>query len=88
MAKFGMDITGFTQHEYESLYEIWERFTNLQRRCPPPNGLPDWLVIQTFYNDLNYPTKINIDTVVGGALRGKSTEDAQTLIEEMVSNNY
>ena len=52
------------------------------------HGLPDWLFVQTFYNGLNYPTKINIDATAGETLMGKSTEDAQALIGEMTFNNY
>ena len=82
-----MDIIGFSQYEGESLYESWERFKDFQRSCPH-HGLLDWLVTQTFYNGLNYPTKINIDAAANGVLMKKSIEDAQILIEEMASNNY
>ena len=74
-----MDITGFTQNEGESLYKTWERFKNFQRRCPH-HGLSDWLVIQIFYNGLNYPIKINIDATPDGGLMKKSTENTQVLI--------
>ena len=40
MAKFCMDITIFTQNEGGSLYEIWKKFKDLQRRCPH-HSLPD-----------------------------------------------
>ena len=86
-AKLRMDITSFNQFEGESLYEAWERFRDLLRRCPH-HGLPEWLIVQTFYNGLNLGTKTNIDAAAGGALMGKSPEEAQELIEEMAANNY
>lgn len=85
--KLRMDITGFHQQDGESLYEAWERFKDFQRRCPH-HGLPEWLVIQTFYQGLSIPTKNIIDAAAGGSLMAKSTEEAQGLIEEMASNNY
>lgn len=39
-AKLRNDITSFVQFDGESLYEAWERFKDLQRRCPH-HGLPD-----------------------------------------------
>ena len=59
----------------------------MQRRCPH-HGLPDWLIVQTFYNGLSHSVRITIDAAAGGALMGKSTEDAYELLEEMASNNY
>ncbi|XP_071933622.1 uncharacterized protein [Coffea arabica] len=86
-AKLRMDITSFSQQEGETLYEAWERYRELQRRCPH-HGLPDWLVVQIFYNSLTYPTKTHIDAAAGGALMGKTAEEAQQLIEKMAANNY
>jgi len=43
-AKLRNDITSFVQLDGESLYEAWERFKKLQRRCPH-HGLPDWLIV-------------------------------------------
>ena len=49
MVKFRQEITSFTQHSGESLYEAWERYKDLQRQCPH-HGVPQWLLIQTFYH--------------------------------------
>ena len=86
-AKLRIDITSFSQPKGESLYESWERFKELLRKCPH-HGLPEWLIIQTFYNGLTYATKLNVDAAAGGALMGKSAEEAQQLIEEMAANSY
>ncbi|WRX31367.1 Reverse transcriptase domain - like 10 [Theobroma cacao] len=86
-AKLRNDITSFTQFDGESLYEGWERFKELLRRCPH-HGLPDWLQVQTFHNGLIWSIKTTIDAVAGGALMSKNAADAYNLLEEMASNNY
>ncbi|XP_057247487.1 uncharacterized protein LOC125492826 [Beta vulgaris subsp. vulgaris] len=86
-AKFRNNITSFAQYDGESLYEAWERFKDLQRKCPH-HGVPDWLLVQTFYNGLNESVRITIDAAAGGAIMGKTTEVANRLLEEMASNNY
>src|SRR5262249_35649361 len=45
-AKLRNDISTYTQLETESLYEAWERYKELLRRCPY-HGLPTWLQVQT-----------------------------------------
>ena len=44
-------ITLFQQFENESLSEVWERFTNLQR-SRPHHGLPKDVLIRIFYNGI------------------------------------
>jgi len=86
-AKLRTDITSFAQQDGESLYEAWERFKDLQRQCPH-HGVPNWLLIQTFYNGLEQSVKISVDAAAGGALMGKLIEAAKALLEEMAPNNY
>ena len=77
----------FIQRDGESLHEAWERFKDLQRQCPH-HGVPDWLIVQTFYNGLEQSVKIAVAAAAGGALMGKSVEAAKVLLEEMTSKNY
>ena len=55
-AKLRNDISSYAQIELESLYDTWERFKELLRRCLH-HGLPTWLQVQTFYNGLNHGTR-------------------------------
>lgn len=71
----------------ESLYEAWERYKDMLRRCPH-HGLSTWLQVQTFYIGLCCPTRTMIDAATGGALMSKTHDEAYTLLEEMASNNY
>ncbi|KAJ4705035.1 DNA-directed DNA polymerase [Melia azedarach] len=86
-AKMRNDITSFSQFDMKSLYEVWERYKDMLRRCPH-HGLPTWLQVQTFYNGLSCTTRTMIDAAVGSALISKTHDKAYTLLEEMASNNY
>ncbi|KAF7823798.1 uncharacterized protein G2W53_021942 [Senna tora] len=66
-AKMRNDITSFVLLDNESLYEAWERFKELLRKCPH-HGLRKWLQVQTFYNGLSSDIRTSIDAIAGGAL--------------------
>ena len=86
IAQLRNQITSFVQKDGESLYEGWERFKDLIRSCPH-HGLEKWLIVQTFYNGLNYNTRLTIDAAAGGALMNRGVDEAYTLIEEMALNH-
>ncbi|KAF7833226.1 uncharacterized protein G2W53_015559 [Senna tora] len=86
-AKMRNDITSFVLLNNESLYEAWERFKDLLRKCPH-HGLPKWLQVQTFYNGLSSEIRTSIDAATGGALMSKPVDAAYTLLETMSSNNH
>jgi len=50
-AKLRTEITSFIQRDGKSLCEAWERYKDLPRQCTH-HAVPDWLLIQTFYNGL------------------------------------
>ncbi|KAF7801000.1 uncharacterized protein G2W53_044496 [Senna tora] len=77
-AKMTNDITSFVLLDNESLYEAWERFKELLRKCPH-HGLPKWLQVQTFYNGLSSEIRTSIDVTAGGALMSKPVDAAYTL---------
>ena len=51
-SKLQNEITFFHQLEDESLYEAWERFKELLKRCSL-HGIPCFIQLETFYNGLN-----------------------------------
>lgn len=63
IAKLRNDIIMFVQFNGESLYEAWERFKELQRKCPH-HGFPDWLIVHSFYNRLTHSVRITIDATI------------------------
>ena len=81
------DITQFIQHDAETLYEALERYKDMLWRYPH-HRLSKWLQVQTFYNGLSENTKTLVDAATGGALMGKTIDEAHQLLEEMATNNY
>ncbi|XP_021733037.1 uncharacterized protein LOC110699834 [Chenopodium quinoa] len=82
------DLQTFKQSDDESLYEAWRRFKRLQRQCPH-HGIPDWILMQTFYNGMTHEFRIYIDAALGGSLLIKNPTEARELIEKMAANdNY
>ncbi|NAW23488.1 retrotransposon gag domain-containing protein, partial [Salmonella sp. gx-f9] len=86
-AKLRNDISSFVQMDLETLYDAWERYKDLLRRCPH-HGLPLWLQVQTFHNGLNPSTQQMIDASTIGTINNKTPEDIYEFIEEMSLNNY
>ncbi|XP_021771468.1 uncharacterized protein LOC110735586 [Chenopodium quinoa] len=82
------ELSTFRQSDDESLYEVWRRFKRLQRQCPH-HGIPEWMLVQTFYNGLTHEFRIYIDATSGGSLLTKNPTEAKELIEKMAANdNY
>src|SRR3954464_14412704 len=86
-AKLRNDISGFRQLHDEPLYEAWERYKDLLRRCPQ-HQLPKWMIMQTFYNGLHGNTQTMIDATAGGSMNNKKPAEVYELIKAMASNNY
>ncbi|WCJ21103.1 hypothetical protein M5689_003284 [Euphorbia peplus] len=85
-AKIIKEITSFTQHETETVYEVWERYKELQRVCPHYN-LANELLMQTFYNGVSHNTRSQIDAMSGGCFMKKTSAEAFELLEEMAGNS-
>ena len=85
--KLRNEITSFHQLEDESLYEAWERFKELLRRCPH-HGIPYCIQLETFYNGLNPSTRLMVDASANGALLSKSYTEAYEILERIANNNY
>ena len=45
------------------MYEAWEHFKDLLRRCPH-HELPSWLQIQKFYNGLKNENRVMVDVTI------------------------
>ncbi|KAK5824849.1 hypothetical protein PVK06_019634 [Gossypium arboreum] len=73
--------------DLETLYDAWERYKDLLRRCPH-HGLLLWLQVQTFHNGLNPSTRQKVDAATGRTINNKTPEDAYEYIDEMSLNNY
>ncbi|KAJ9132909.1 hypothetical protein P3X46_033728 [Hevea brasiliensis] len=71
----------------ESLYEAWERYKDLQRRCPH-HGIPKWMLVQHFYNGVSPAIRSTIDASSGGDLMEKSKDEAFSALDKIAYNNY
>ena len=85
-ARLRNEILSFQQFENETIHEAWERFKELQRRCPH-NGLARWQTLQAFYQGLTVSTRNLVDAAAGGSLMSKTMDAAHDLLEEMALNN-
>ena len=82
-----IEIAQFKQFDPENLYETWERFKELLKRCSQ-HGFTDRDKVQIFYNGLNGPTRTNLDAAAGGAMLMLGPIQATDLIETMAMNTY
>ena len=79
------EISNFAQYDGETMYEAWERYKDLLRRCPH-HRLPLWLQVQNFYTGLVATTRTLIDAASRGAFMSKTQDEAYELLEEMAMN--
>ena len=86
-AKLRGEINNFCHNDGESLYEAWERFKELLRRCPH-HGIEQWMLVHNFYNGLCPTTRTIIDAAASGTFMSKSATGAYELLEDMATNNH
>ncbi|XP_073277668.1 uncharacterized protein [Primulina huaijiensis] len=67
------------------LYEAWERYKELLRRCPN-HGFEKWVQIELFYNGLNGQARGNVNAAANGTIFVKSPDQAYELLEQMTIN--
>ncbi|KAI3807730.1 hypothetical protein L1987_23664 [Smallanthus sonchifolius] len=71
----------------ESLYEAWECFKDMLRKCPH-HRLEVWLQVSSFYNGLQNQARQTLDATAGGIFGNKRPQEAYNLIEEIAMNSY
>ena len=81
------EIIVFKQGEDESLYNAWERYKRLLKRCPM-HGIDLTTQMDIFYHAMNYASKGIIDASYCGAFKRRSAEEARQLIKDLVKCNY
>ncbi|XP_024630203.1 interaptin-like [Medicago truncatula] len=81
------EIANFRQGEGESLYDDWERFNLLLKRCPG-HEFSDKQYLQVFTEGLTQSNKMFLDASAGSSLKVKTDHEVQTLIENMANNEY
>ena len=81
------EIIVFKQGEDESLYNAWERYKRLLKRCPM-HAINLTTQMDIFYHAMKYASKGIIDASCFGAFKRRSAEEAKQLIEDLSKCNY
>ena len=81
------EIIVFKKGGEESLFNAWERFKRLLKRCPL-HGIDLTTQMDIFYHSVNYASKGIIDASCCGAFKRRSVEEARQLIEDLAKFNY
>ncbi|KAK8521572.1 hypothetical protein V6N12_031466 [Hibiscus sabdariffa] len=81
------DIASFRQADDESMYECWDRYKGLLRKCTN-HGFQDWTQVVMFYNGVNAPTRMMLDASANGTLLDKSPEEAFDILDWVANNDY
>ncbi|XP_075084948.1 uncharacterized protein LOC142168191 [Nicotiana tabacum] len=76
------EIHNFSQGEGETVFEAWERFKELLRRCPH-NGMEQWMKLQDFWDSLNLSSRRLLNSAVADPLMKKTPEEIVTLLNEL-----
>ena len=76
----------FKQEEDESLYNVWDRYERLLKRCLM-HDIDLTTQMDIFYHAMNYTSKGIINPACSGAFNRKSTEEANQLIEDLAKSN-
>jgi len=82
-----MEIQNLKQGESEFLYDAWERFTFMLKRCPN-HELTEKQYLQIFTEGLTHNIRMFLDASAGGSLKNKTDHEVQDLIESMAQNEY
>ena len=81
------EIIVFKHGEDESLFNAWERFKTLLKRCPM-HGIDLTTQMDIFYHARNYASKGIIDASCCRDFKRRSAEEARQLIEDLAKCNY
>ncbi|KAK8619717.1 hypothetical protein V6N13_135998 [Hibiscus sabdariffa] len=81
------DIASFRQADDESVYECWDRYKGLLRKCNN-HGFQEWTQVVMFYNGVNAPTRMMLDASANGTLLDKSPEEAFDILDRIAKNDY
>ncbi|KAL4379626.1 hypothetical protein GQ457_02G024700 [Hibiscus cannabinus] len=81
------DIASFRQADDESMFECWDRYKGLLRKCTN-HGFHDWTEVIMFYKGVNPPTTMMLDASTNGTLLDKPPEEAFSILDRIATNDY
>ncbi|KAL4376267.1 hypothetical protein GQ457_02G024530 [Hibiscus cannabinus] len=80
--KLSNKFTSFRQDFYESMYEAWERYKDLWRRCLW-HGLLELTQVSIFYNFVNTSTRMMFYAYGNGTLLDKPLREGLEILEKL-----
>ncbi|CAL8174985.1 unnamed protein product [Prunus armeniaca] len=78
-------ILSFAQKPNEEFHEAWERFKELNRKCPH-SGISSTDQVHIFFRGLNMTTKTLVNASCGGSYKDKNAQEACLLFEKMAAD--
>ena len=81
------EIITFKQEEEESLYNAWERYKKLLKRCLM-HVIDHITQMDILYHAMDYSSKGIIDATCYGAFKMNSAKEANQLIEDLAKSSY
>ncbi|XP_070050036.1 uncharacterized protein [Nicotiana tomentosiformis] len=80
--KFRREINNFFQNETETVFEAWERFKEIVRKCQH-SGIELWMQLQDFWDGLTPTSRKTLSNAAGGPLMKKTPEEIVTILDEL-----
>ncbi|GAB2266565.1 hypothetical protein Dimus_037902 [Dionaea muscipula] len=80
--QYRREITTFQQQSDEHLFESWERFGDLLRKCPH-HDIPRWQLVQNFYFGLLPSQRQMMEASCGGSVMTKDENEVWRLFENL-----
>nr|GEV57787.1 hypothetical protein [Tanacetum cinerariifolium] len=81
------EISNFQQQFDESFHEAWDRYKDILHACPH-HGFTKLHQLDKFYNALNSADQDSLNSVAGGNLLERHTQDVLTIIENKSKQTY
>ncbi|CAL2266739.1 unnamed protein product [Prunus armeniaca] len=78
-------ILSFAQKPNEEFHEAWERFKELNRKCPH-SSISSTDQVHIFFRGLNMTTKTLVNASCGGSYKDKNAQEACLLFEKMATD--
>ncbi|XP_072090557.1 uncharacterized protein [Arachis hypogaea] len=85
LTKLRTDVQTFMQGDNGSLYEAWERYKLMLRKCSP-DMFSDWIRVHIFYEGLSNMAKMSLDNSACSSLHMKKMPEKANELIEMVAN--
>ncbi|XP_070039812.1 uncharacterized protein [Nicotiana tomentosiformis] len=81
-SKFRREIHNFCQKDTETMFEAWERFKEIVRKCQHI-GIELWMHYQDFWDRFTPASRRTLSNAVGGPLMKKTLEEIVTILDEL-----